>query len=77
VTVVEALARSYDYLVLDATNVAEAVLGRIAQLAPRVVVFASGDSNSALAGDMLGRLRRIGFSEVGAVSGQPLSMTAA
>ena len=35
VTAIEALARSYDFLVLDAGGVPEALLTRVAEFAPR------------------------------------------
>jgi uncharacterized protein involved in exopolysaccharide biosynthesis/Mrp family chromosome partitioning ATPase len=76
VTVIEALARSYDYLVLDASNVAEASLPRIAQLVPRVIVFA-GANDVIPAADMQGRLTKAGFSDVNAAADEPLPMTAA
>jgi hypothetical protein len=62
-TAFDALARSYDHVVIDAGPVADLPLDRMAQIAPRAVLVAeaSADVNTTAAHE---RLRAAGFADV-------------
>ncbi|MGZ3409721.1 MAG: GumC family protein [Xanthobacteraceae bacterium] len=62
-TAIEALARSYDFLVLDAGGVPESLLARVALLAPRIVVVAPVPKDGAARGEDQ-RLAAAGFKDV-------------
>jgi polysaccharide biosynthesis transport protein len=66
----EALARSYDHVVIDAGVVEDAALERLAMLAPRAVLVAPGldDPATALARE---RLLKAGFANVSVLVGAP------
>jgi Mrp family chromosome partitioning ATPase len=66
----EALGRSYDHVVVDGGNVADAALDRLAGLAPRAVLVASDVDNpgTAVARD---RLLKAGFANVSVLAGAP------
>ena len=58
-TVIEALARSYDFIVVDAGSPQEAVLTRVAEIAPRALVVVPPDATTGVAE------ARKGFAETG------------
>jgi uncharacterized protein involved in exopolysaccharide biosynthesis len=70
----DALARSYDHLVVDAGAVPDAVVERLAPLLPRVALVAAeeGGDETKAAGE---RLRAAGFAEVPLLLGAPLPAT--
>ena len=70
---IEALARSYDHVVIDAGTAGEAALERLAQLAPRGVLVAAEVDDPAIA-PARERLLQAGFTDVSllaAVKGDP------
>ncbi|HVG51221.1 MAG TPA: lipopolysaccharide biosynthesis protein, partial [Xanthobacteraceae bacterium] len=71
VTIIEALARAYDFLVLDAGTAPEQVLSRIADIAPRALMIAPNDKKGMIeeAGQ---RYAEAGFGEVTAATTPPL-----
>ena len=66
----EALARSYDHVVIDAGAVEEASLDRFAMLAPRAVLVAPGLDDPATA-SARERLLQAGFANVRVLVGAP------
>jgi uncharacterized protein involved in exopolysaccharide biosynthesis len=70
--IAEALARSYDYLVIDAGSSAEPVVTRIASLAPRAVLIAAAGYVRG-AKQIEDRFKAAGFSDVTLVS-EPAEM---
>ena len=71
----EALARSYEYVVIDVGALADAALERFAILAPRAVLVAS-ELDSAATGLASERLMEAGFSNVTVLAGQPAQSVA-
>jgi Mrp family chromosome partitioning ATPase len=69
-TAIEALAQSYDHVVLDIGSVAEIPLERFAALAPRAALVASNPAAPATRAAR-DRLMQLGLSEVMLVSGAP------
>ena len=69
-TAIEALARSYDFIVVDAGAVAASSLPRVAEIAPRAVVIAPQGTNGNLR-DALQRFSDAGFRNVTAASTPP------
>jgi Mrp family chromosome partitioning ATPase len=67
----EALARSYDHVVIDAGAVADASLDRFANLAPRAVLVAS-EPDSPATNSAREHLIEAGFSNVTVLLGAPL-----
>jgi polysaccharide biosynthesis transport protein len=65
---IEALARSYDYVVIDAGPAAEASLERLAQLAPRAVLVAAEADDPAIA-PTRERLQQAGFADMSLLAG--------
>jgi uncharacterized protein involved in exopolysaccharide biosynthesis/Mrp family chromosome partitioning ATPase len=66
----DALAHSYDYLVLDAGSMTEAALAHVAACAPRAVLI-GGETESAALDAAAGELQAQGFAEVSILSGPP------
>jgi len=66
----EALARSYDHVVVDAGTVGEAALDRFANLAPRAVLVAGEIDNPATL-SARERLLKAGFADVSVLVGAP------
>jgi succinoglycan biosynthesis transport protein ExoP len=66
-TVIEALARTYDFIVVDAGGVPDALLPRVAEFAPRAVLIAPGATNDGVreAGQ---RLSAAGFRDISAAA---------
>ncbi len=75
-TVVEALARSYDHVVIDAGSASDVAVERLAPLSPRAVLVAA---NPAAASTRVehGRLMAAGFSDVTLLPGAPQAAVAA
>jgi succinoglycan biosynthesis transport protein ExoP len=72
---IEALARSYDHVVLDAGAAGETALDRLATLAPRAVLLPAQDAaKTALARE---RLLSAGFATVELLAGTPSQTTRA
>jgi succinoglycan biosynthesis transport protein ExoP len=69
-TVIEALARSYEFLVVDAGAVAEPMMTRVAEIAPRAVVIATNGTDRGLH-ETCERLAAAGFRDVVAASTSP------
>jgi uncharacterized protein involved in exopolysaccharide biosynthesis/Mrp family chromosome partitioning ATPase len=67
---VDALAQSYDYLVLDAGSMTEAALAHVAACAPRVVLI-GGTTEAAVLDAAAGELQAQGFADVSMLSGPP------
>jgi Mrp family chromosome partitioning ATPase len=67
---VDALAQSYDYLVLDAGSMTEAALAHVAACAPRVVLI-GGATEAAALDAAAGELQAQGFADVSMLSGPP------
>jgi Mrp family chromosome partitioning ATPase/capsular polysaccharide biosynthesis protein len=65
---IEALARSYDHVVVDAGTAGEAALERLAQLAPRAVLVAAEVDDPAIA-PARERLLQAGFADVSLLAG--------
>jgi uncharacterized protein involved in exopolysaccharide biosynthesis len=65
---IEALARSYDHVVVDAGTAGEAALERLAQLAPRAVLVAAEVDDPAIA-PARERLLQAGFAGVSLLAG--------
>jgi uncharacterized protein involved in exopolysaccharide biosynthesis/Mrp family chromosome partitioning ATPase len=68
--VLEALARSYDHVVIDAGTVEDAALDRLALLAPRAVLVTPELDHEAT-GQVRERLLRVGFAQVNVLVGTP------
>jgi succinoglycan biosynthesis transport protein ExoP len=68
VTVIEALVRSYDHLVIDAGSAADVAVERFAALAPRAVLVASDPANPATRA-AAERLTMAGFADVAVLAG--------
>jgi hypothetical protein len=68
---VEALARSYDHVIIDAGAAADLPLDRFASLAPRAVLVAT-DLGNAAAAVMREHLLEAGFVNVSVVADAPL-----
>jgi polysaccharide biosynthesis transport protein len=62
----EALGRSYDYVVIDAGTVADAALDRLAMLAPRAVLVTADPDHAVVAQD---RVVKAGFVGVSVLAG--------
>ncbi|AMN42256.1 GumC family protein [Rhodoplanes sp. Z2-YC6860] len=67
---IDALAQSYDYLVLDVGSQSETVLDHVAACAPRAVLI-GGATDSAALDTLAGELQAQGFAEVSILSGPP------
>jgi tyrosine-protein kinase Etk/Wzc len=65
---IEALARSYDHVVVDAGTAGEAALERLAKLAPRAVLVAAEVDDPAIA-PARERLLQAGFADVSLLAG--------
>jgi len=74
-TVIEALARSYDHVVIDAGSVPDAALGCLAPLAPRAVLVAADPSASATRAAREA-LTAAGFTDVTLLAGGPQAVAA-
>ncbi len=68
VTVIEALVRSYDHVVIDAGSAADVAVGRFAALAPLAVLVASDPANPATRA-AAERLTNAGFADVSLLMG--------
>jgi succinoglycan biosynthesis transport protein ExoP len=66
----DALAQSYDYLVIDAGSKTEAALAQLAACAPCAVLI-GGASKPAALDALTGELQAAGFAEVSVLSGPP------
>jgi MinD-like ATPase involved in chromosome partitioning or flagellar assembly len=67
---IDALAQSYDYLVLDAGSQTETALEHVAACAPRAVLI-GGATDSAALDALAGELQARGFIDVSILSGPP------
>jgi len=67
---IEALARAYDHMIVDAGAVSEVGLARFVRLAPKAVLVAA-DPDNAAARAAQERLREAGFADVTVLVGQP------
>jgi Mrp family chromosome partitioning ATPase len=67
---VEALAQSYDYLVLDAGALAETVPDLVAPTAP-FALLVCGDTPVTMIGGLAGQLHQAGFAHVAIMAGPP------
>ena len=67
---IDALAQSYDYLVIDAGDASSAAVAVAAQVAPRAILVA-GDAAADIAGAAKDYLRETGFADVTVLSGPP------
>jgi Mrp family chromosome partitioning ATPase/capsular polysaccharide biosynthesis protein len=65
---IEALARSYDHVVVDAGTAGESALERLAQMAPRAVLVAAEVDDPAIA-PVRERLLQAGFADVSLLAG--------
>jgi polysaccharide biosynthesis transport protein len=65
----EALARSYDYLIIDASTLPEIAAERFAAVAPHAVLIAT-DTDDPLSIRARARLLRAGFAQVSTVAGE-------
>jgi Mrp family chromosome partitioning ATPase len=70
VPAIEALAHSYDYLVVDAGDASSAAISLAAQVAPRAILVA-GAAGADLAEATREHLRTVGFADVTLWAGQP------
>jgi MinD-like ATPase involved in chromosome partitioning or flagellar assembly len=70
VVAVEALARSYDHVVVDAGAVSDGVAERLARLAPKAVLIATGTEPPATQAAQL-RLAAAGVADVTVLTGAP------
>jgi MinD-like ATPase involved in chromosome partitioning or flagellar assembly len=66
----DALAQSYDYLVIDAGSQTEAALAQVAACAP-CAVLVSGAAQPAALKALAGELQAAGFAEFSVLSGPP------
>jgi succinoglycan biosynthesis transport protein ExoP len=73
---VEALARTYDHVIVDAGTTFEAAVERLHRLAPRAVLVAS-EQTSAAAELARERLIAVGYGEIGVLDGAANSAAAA
>jgi succinoglycan biosynthesis transport protein ExoP len=71
----EALARSYDYLVIDAGALPEIAAERFAEFAPHAVLIASGLDELATI-EVREQLLRAGFTDVGMLASDPIERAA-
>jgi hypothetical protein len=71
---IEALGRSYDHVVIDAGDLADTELDRLAALAPRAVLVAEEPDNAVVAQE---RLLKAGFVGVSVIAGTGRSGRAA
>jgi MinD-like ATPase involved in chromosome partitioning or flagellar assembly len=69
-TVLEALTRTYDYLLLDAGAIADGSLDGLARFAPRAVLVAGNLRKKALTAAQT-QLHQAGFAEVTVIEGPP------
>jgi uncharacterized protein involved in exopolysaccharide biosynthesis/Mrp family chromosome partitioning ATPase len=69
---VEALARSYDHVVIDAGTIEHAALDRFAMLAPRAVLVAP-ELDDPTTGQVRERLLKSGFAHVNVLVGAPVN----
>lgn len=67
---IDALAQSYDYLVIDAGDASSAAVAVAAQVAPRAILVA-GDAADGIAGAAKDHLRESGFADVTVLTGPP------
>jgi succinoglycan biosynthesis transport protein ExoP len=67
---VDALAQSYDYLVLDAGSQSETALAPVAMVAP-CAVLVGGDSTASALSALAAQLQSSGFAAVSVLSGPP------
>jgi len=75
VTVIEALVRSYDHVVIDAGSAADVAVERFAALAPRAVLVASDPANPATRA-AVERLTTAGFASVAVLAGAAQAVAA-
>jgi succinoglycan biosynthesis transport protein ExoP len=73
---IDALARAYDHVVVDAGALPEAAIERLARLAPRAVLVATNVTNPATAAARE-QLITAGFADVALLLGQPRDAVAA
>jgi succinoglycan biosynthesis transport protein ExoP len=73
---IDALAQSYDYLVLDVGSQTETALDHVAACAPRAVLI-GGATDSAALDTLAGELQAQGFAEVSILSGPPPELESA
>ena len=74
-TVIEALVRSYDHVVIDIGSAADIAVERFAPLAPRAVLVAADPANPATKAARE-RLMMAGFTDVTLVAGAPQEIAA-
>lgn len=67
---IDALAQSYDYLVIDAGDASSPAVPVAAQVAPRAILVA-GDAAESIAGAAKDHLRETGFADVTVLTGPP------
>jgi Mrp family chromosome partitioning ATPase len=67
---IEALARSYDHVVIDAGAAQEVTLQRYAMLAPRAILVA-GEAKTPATADARERLLKAGFADVSVIVAKP------
>jgi succinoglycan biosynthesis transport protein ExoP len=70
VVAIEALARSYDHVVIDAGAVSDGAAERLARLAPKAVLIATGTEPPAAQAAQL-RLAAAGVADVTVLTGAP------
>src|SRR5262249_4463066 len=70
ITAMNALAQTYDRLIIDAGSLSDAVLSRVARLAPHVVLTAPGSGDEVIT-PMRARLTAAGFEHVTPFVGVP------
>jgi succinoglycan biosynthesis transport protein ExoP len=75
VTVIEALVRSYDHVVIDAGSAADVAVERFAALAPRAVLVVSDPANPATRA-VAERLTTAGFADVAVLTGRAQAVAA-
>jgi tyrosine-protein kinase Etk/Wzc len=68
---IEALARSYDHVIVDAGNVTEAAVERLFRLAPRAVLIASEEAAPATTAGRE-RLAGAGYTDIAVFDGAPI-----
>jgi MinD-like ATPase involved in chromosome partitioning or flagellar assembly len=66
----DALAQSYEYLVVDAGAASEAAMASIARVVPRAILVA-GDTAEAASAAVRDQLRSAGFHDVAVLTGPP------
>jgi uncharacterized protein involved in exopolysaccharide biosynthesis/Mrp family chromosome partitioning ATPase len=67
---IDALAQSYDYLVIDTGDASSSAISVAAQVAPRAILVA-GDADEGVAGAARDHLRETGFADVTVLTGPP------